>query len=247
MGRLLKAIAIITMMMLFAVGCNKPDEPNNGGNHNGQNDTVIDDNGSVDGHDYIDLGLPSGILWATCNVGAESPEDPGDYFAWGETETKERYDWKQYKYSKFVEGEYLITKYCTNSLCGYNDFVDSLTVLEPVDDAVRVNWGDNWRMPTGEEWGELYQNTTCIMTVQNGVQGMLLTGRNGNSIFLPATGFFLNDELICTCLGVYWTSSLQTTAQISAWSFHFDMDECHVCGTYERSRGQVVRPVRVGR
>lgn len=232
------------MLMVFAVGCNKSDDPNNGGNHNGQNDTVIDDNGSVDGHEYVDLGLPSGTLWATCNVGADGPEDCGNYFAWGETETKEMYDWKQYKYSKFVEGEYLITKYCTNSDCGYNGFVDSLTVLEPTDDAATANWGANWRMPTKEEWNELLSNTTNMVTEQNGVRGRLITSTNGNSLFLPNTGFYLDDGVICSNLGIYWSSTLQTSFQIVAWSYHSDSEECHVCGTYERCRGQCVRAVR---
>ena len=81
-------------MMVFAVGCTKSDGPNNGENVNGQNDTIVDNGGTIDGHDYVDLGLPSGTLWAICNVGADKPEDYGDYFAWGETTPKELYDWK---------------------------------------------------------------------------------------------------------------------------------------------------------
>ena len=196
---------------------------------------------NVDGHDYVDLGLPSGTLWATCNVGADSPEELGDYFAWGETDTKDMYDWKNYKYSTSVNEVYILTKYCTNSTYGT---VDSLTVLEPSDDAATAKWGPNWRMATQEEFNELYQNTTYEWTSYNGVEGRLLTGSNGNSIFLPATGFRLDGELICTGLGVYWSGSLQTECQVAAWSLHFDDVNCHVCGTYERSRGQVVRAVR---
>ena len=131
----------------------------------------------------VDLGLPSGTLWATCNVGAENPEEQGDYFAWGETETKELYDWKQYKYSTYDNDNYVLTKYCTDSLSGFNGLVDGLTVLEPVDDAARANWGNNWRMPTKEEMEELNQETTFVWTTRNGVEGRLLTGPNGNSIF----------------------------------------------------------------
>ena len=119
MNRFARTLAAVMLLAVFAVCCNKPDEPNNGGNHNGQNDTVIDDNGSVDGHEYVDLGLPSGTLWATCNVGADGPEDCGNYFAWGETETKEMYDWKQYKYSQFVVGEYLRFKVLRNKRSVY--------------------------------------------------------------------------------------------------------------------------------
>ena len=200
---------------------------------------------SYQGHEYVDLGLPSGTLWATCNVGAESPEDCGSYFAWGETNPKEMYDWKQYRYCAYDDGRYMLTKYCSDSSCGFNGFVDGLTVLEPDDDAVRANWGEGWRMPTKEEYEELNQETTFLWTSQNGVEGRLLTGPNGNSIFFPATGFYLDGENICTGLGIYWSSSLQTVSQISAWSLHFDYENCHVCATYERSRGQCVRAVRV--
>ena len=235
--------AMLLVLFGFVAGCTKPDEPNNGGNNG--NDTIVNNGGdSLIVHAFVDLGLPSGTLWATCNLGADSPEDFGDYYSWGETEPKERYDWKLYKYSKFVEGDYLMTKYCTNADCGYNGFVDSLTVLEPIDDAATANWGADWRMPTREEWSELLSSTTNMVTERNGVSGRLLTGANGNSLFLPNTGFYLDDEVICPNLGIYWSSTLQTTFQIVAWSYHSDADECHVCGTYERCRGQAVRAVR---
>ena len=228
-------------MMVVAVDCNKPDEPNNGGNNDPQNDSVVDDGDTINVHEYVDLGLPSGTLWATCNVGADAPEGFGDYFAWGETKPKEVYDWKSYQYGNFERNE--LTKYCTDSSYGLNGFVDNLTVLEPGDDAATANWGADWRMATREEWEELYRKTTCVWTTQNGVKGRLLTGRNGNSIFLPATGFFLENALICPGLGIYWSSTLHSGFPERGWSFHYDLDECHVCGTYERCRGQVVRAV----
>ena len=96
-----------------------------------------------DEHEWVDLGLTSGTLWATCNVGATAPEDYGDYFAWGETEPKEDYSWSTYKW---CNGSYKTqTKYCTNSKYGT---VDDKTELEPEDDAAFVNWGSTWRMPT---------------------------------------------------------------------------------------------------
>ena len=189
-------------------------------------------------HDYVDLGLPSGILWATCNVGAENPEEFGDYFAWGETTPKDFYDWSNYKYGSCVDGFYELSKYYP---------ADGLTVLEPCDDAVTANWGAEWRMPTREEYDELYQETTFIWTKVNGVYGRLLTGSNGNSIFMPATGFRLGSQVIGPGLGIYWSSSLQTVTLVSAWSLHFDWENCHVCATYERSRGQVVRGVRASK
>ena len=221
----------MVLLLAFVVAC-KPEGPNNG-----------EDNPILNGHEYVDLGLPSGTLWATCNVGADTPEDCGDYFAWGDTIPKEMYDWKSYQYATFVDGRYELSKYCTDSYWGFNGFVDSLTMLEPVDDAALAQWGVGWRMPTKEDYAELFQNTTYAWTTQNGVEGRLLTGSNGNSIFLPATGFCLEGEPLCPGLGLYWSSSLQTSSQMSAWSFHFDYEECHVCGTYERSRGQVIRAV----
>ena len=223
-----KSLVLLAVTMTLLVGCKKEN-----------NDTV---NATDQG--YIDLGLPSGTLWAACNVGANNPEEAGCYFSWGETTTKDLYDWKHYKYSAFADGNYLLTKYCNNSTYGFDGFVDNLTVLEQADDAVVANWGANWRMPTREEFDELYQNTTFVWTTMNGVEGRLLTGNNGNSIFLPATGFRLEGELMCTGLGIYWSSTLQTECQVAAFSLHFDDVNCHVCGTYERSRGQVVRAVR---
>ena len=134
MSKFTTTIATIMLMMLFAVSCTKPDEPNNGGN-NGQNDSIIDDSIILNGHDYVDLGLPSGTLWATCNVGATNPEDFGDYFAWGETKPKDVYDWKSYQYGNCTFERFEMTKYCTDSCWGLNGFVDNLTVLEPADDA----------------------------------------------------------------------------------------------------------------
>lgn len=235
MNRFLKIVTAFLLMSFVTVGC-KPDEPIPTDN---QDDPVV-----LDG--CVDLGLPSGILWATCNIGASVPEEAGTYFAWGDTVSKEMYDWKSYRYANFVDGNYLLNKYCTNPVYGVGGFADSLTTLEPVDDAATANWGTEWRMPTREEFDELYRETTFVWTTLNGVEGRLLTGRNGNSIFLPATGFYLDDKLICTGLGIYWSSSLQTTSQVSAWSLHFDYENCHVCATYERSRGQCVRAVRTG-
>ena len=228
---------MLLVAALLVWGCAPEDDPDQGGN-GGSGDTI------AVAHDYVDLGLPSGLLWATCNVGADDPEDCGDYFAWGETDAKELYDWKSYPYACFVNGRYVLTKYCTDSTCGYNGMVDGLTVLEAADDAATANWGADWHMPTKEEWEELCRHSTCIRITQNGVEGRLITGPNGNSIFLPATGFYLDGDLICNGLGIYWSSSLQTGSQVSAWSFHYSLDDYHVCGTYERSRGQVVRAVR---
>lgn len=246
MNGFIKVAATMMLMTIVAVSCVKPDDPNNGGEN--ENDTIINNGGdSLVVHEFVDLGLPSGTLWATCNIGANQPEDCGDYFAWGETEPKVVYDWNSYRYGNLVGDHFELTKYCNDSACGHNGFVDDLVVLEPVDDAATVNWGVEWRMPTKEEWKELYMKTFCAHAVQGGVNGWLFTAPNGNTLFLPSAGFCLDDGPICTGLGTYWSSSLHTHFLERGWSFHFDIDECHVCGTYERSRGQVVRAVRAAK
>ncbi len=138
---------------------------------------------SFSGHEYVDLGLPSGLKWATCNVGATAPEAYGDYYAWGETAPKTIYNWSTYKW---CNGSYdTQTKYCTSSSYGT---VDNKTVLDLADDAARANWGGAWRMPTDEEWTELRENCTWTWTNLNGKNGYEVKGANGNSIFLPAAG-----------------------------------------------------------
>lgn len=238
--------AMLVIAVTFVARCKKPDVPNDGGNGNNGNDTVINNgDDSLAVHDFVDLGLPGGTLWAICNIGANKPEDCGDYFAWGETQPKEVYDWKNYRYGNLVYDHFELTKYCTDSSYGLNGYVDNLVVLEPIDDAATANWGSEWRMPTKEEWKELYMKTTCTQAIQNGMSGWLFTASNGNSLFLPAAGFCIDDGPICTGLGTYWSSSLHIDYLDRGWSFHFDSDECHVCGTYERSRGQVIRAVCV--
>ena len=209
------------------------------------NETVTLLFGSGSGHhEYVDLGLPSGLLWATCNVGAETPEDYGDYFAWGEIQPKNWYDWSTYQYCNGSENT--LTKYCTNASYGYNGFTDNLTTLLPEDDAATANWGGNWRMPTLEEWQELYNNTTVTWTTQNGVSGKLFTASNGNSLFLPAAGFRDDSSLYSAGSdGYYWSSSLYPNYSNYAWVLDFDSDYCYV-HYYDRNYGPSVRPVRVG-
>ena len=198
--------------------------------------------GGWDNHTWVDLGLPSGTLWATCNVGATVPEEYGDYFAWGETQPKDYYGWDAYQYCM---GSYTtMTKYCTNSSYGYNGFTDNLTTLLSVDDAATANWGTDWRMPTNEEFQELLYNTTVTWTQQNGVNGRLLTASNGNSLFLPAAGYRWDGELYYAGdWGDYWSSSLDTDAPNNAWYFCFGSDY-YDTGYYYRYRGFTVRPVR---
>lgn len=158
----------------------------------------------------VDLGLS--VKWADRNVGASSPEDYGDYFAWGETEPKEVYNRSTYKWCKgSIKSQ---TKYCTDPYYGNNDFWDNKTTLDPDDDAATANWGSGWRMPTIVELGELTHKCTWVRTTQNGVYGCKVTGPNGNSIFLPASGYRSKSDL--TDVGpyedyyevYYWASDL---------------------------------------
>ena len=197
-----------------------------------------------DEHAYVDLGLPSGLLWATCNVGANAPEEYGDYFAWGETTPKDTYDWSNYQYCMGTNNT--LTKYCNRSNWGYNGFTDNLTTLEPSDDAATANWGDGWRMPTKAEFQELYNNTTVIWTQQNGVNGRLFTAANGNSLFLPAAGYRYDSSLDSAgSRGIYWSSSLYSSPN-RAWDFYFSSGNYDV---YDNGRvcGYTVRPVRSAR
>ncbi len=193
---------------------------------------------------YVDLGLPSGTVWATCNVGANTPEEYGEYYAWGETAPKTTYNWSTYQYCNGGEGENTLTMYCNNSNYGYNGFTDNLTTLLPEDDAATVNWGSGWCTPTHDQWRELYQNTTHTWTTQNGVNGRLFTANNGNSLFLPAAGWRQNDILHSVGYsGEYWSSSLLTVDPSYALYCCFVPGMCRLEG-YHRSDGRSVRPVR---
>lgn len=198
--------------------------------------------GSGDEHAYVDLGLPSGTLWATCNVGADTPEGYGDYFAWGETQPKTTYNWITYRYCNGSSDQ--LTKYCSNSSYGYNGFTDNLTVLQPNDDAATANWGSGWCMPTEAQWRELCQNTTATWTTQNGVNGRLFTASNGSSLFLPAAGCRWLDGLYdAGSDGNYWSSSLYTSLPGGAWYFNFNSGSTCM-GYCNRILGPSVRAVR---
>ena len=191
------------------------------------------------GHEYVDLGLS--VKWATCNVGADTPEEYGDYFAWGETESKTTYNLSSYKY---CNGTYSsMTKYCVES---YYGTVDNKTTLELSDDAANANWGGNWRMPTEAEQDELRNTDNCTWEwiTQNGVNGYKVTSKvNGNSIFLPAAGYRCDDDLsYAGSNGYFWSSSLNAGNSSGAYVLSFDSSDV---GWYASSRyyGLSVRAV----
>ena len=203
--------------------------------------------GSQGGHEWVDLGLPSGTLWATMNVGANSPEEYGDNFAWGETTPKDYYDWSTYEWCM---GNYnKLTKYSTWSTYGYNGFVDNKTELDPEDDAATAKWGPEWRMPSLEQIQELLNNCTTQWTTRNGVNGHLFTSNiNGASLFLPAAGYRWGDELndAAGSWGSYWSRTLCSITPDSAYHLDFNYSGS-VCGTWTADRycGRSVRAVRV--
>lgn len=185
----------------------------------------------------IDLGLPSGTLWANCNIGATSPEDFGGYYAWGETKEKIDYSLTTYKW---CNGSYnSMTKYCVDSL----GFVDNKIVLEPGDDVAHAKWGGNWYMPTLDEIKELMSKCTWEWTQYNGVFGQLLTGTNGNQIFLPAAGFRSDTGLYSNQSGYYWSIILSDKYSCNACCLSIEEDDCKLDYYAGRCNGFSVRPV----
>lgn len=192
-------VALVSMMSVGMTSCDKDDNSSgNEGNYGGGGTPTIE---------WVDLGLPSGRLWAKCNLGAMTPENYGNYYAWGETTTKEVYLWSTYKYSK---GDYnQLTKYCSSSDYGYNFFTDTLTTLQAVDDAAMATLGSDARIPTKKDWQELIDNTTSEWTSLNGVNGWKFTAANGNTLFLPAAGFRVGSGVNdASSDGNYWSASL---------------------------------------
>ncbi len=205
-------------------------------------------------HAYVDLGLPSGTLWATANVGAETELDYGDYFAWGETKPKDDYSWATYPWYTEESGNKYLDKYNNDETYARPGTTpDNKTTLEPADDAATANWGSDWCMPTIEQWNELSNSDNCAwqwvtMTDADGtkVNGYRVTStRNDNYIFLPAAGYRSGSSLYrAGSSGHYWSSSLYSSYPLSAYYLYFNLGG-HGWYYGYRYRGQSVRPVRV--
>ena len=190
--------------------------------------------------EWVDLGLPSGLLWATYNIGATAPEEYGQVFGWGETQSKTEYTWANYAHGS---DPYSLTKYCSDTYYGFEDYTDNLVTLQASDDAATVIWKNGARMPTKEECQELIHNCTNVWTTRNGITGQEFTGPNGNTIFLPAAGYRWGTELDCTRRnGAYWTRSLNGNDPSTAWYLGFTEDNVYV-NFKQRSYGRYVRPV----
>lgn len=195
---------------------------------------------------FVDLGLPSGTLWATCNVGASKPQDIGHFFAWGDTvghgsDTSDGYlfSWDNYKWCVVVDYFSHFTKYCTESSSGNDGFADGKYELDPEDDAAYINWGSEWRTPSKEQFDELKNECTWTLKTIGDVKGYEVVGQNGNSIFLPETGWRIDDMLLDG--GAYWARS--ANPEDTGGAYYLGWDDW---GEYEyggRVNGQCVRPV----
>lgn len=213
------------------------------------------------GHEYVDLGLPSGIKWATCNVGASSPYESGEYYAWGETCPKNNYCWNTLRYctdihiflvsdTGFIEVSSSDTLSNTSvykyevQFSKYYSSIDNMTSLDKSDDVAFLYWGKDWRMPTALEWEELTKYCSLKRATKDGIKGCIVTSKkNGNSIFLAASGRRLDrgyDEVGIS--GYYWSSSLYAEDQYCSWSFLFTSG-FHYLGSDLRYCGFTVRPV----
>ena len=197
--------------------------------------------------EWVDLGLPSGTLWATCNIGAHSPEEYGDYFAWGETQSKGYYGWESYAHCDYEEVSAIVsmTKYYDS----YSGAVgaDDLTELLPEDDVATAKWGQEWQMPSNAQITELVDGscTTTNLENVNGVMGWKITSNtNGNSIFLPSAGYRQFSGLILEDKGYYWSRSLLEYEYTYGKCLYLTSNNIRVWNG-ERFFGMTVRPVRV--
>lgn len=237
-------MAMLAMLATSFVACDKSDDDSNN-----------DDNINV-----VDLGLPSGIKWAKMNVGATNPWDFGNYYAWGETETKSDYNWETYKY---CNGNYnKITKYCNKADCGNDGFTDTLVTLESADDVATAVLGADYSMPTAVDWNELCSQCYWVWTSKyegrdisgyivykaksDGDKGVKVFGDGTPSaiysltdvhIFLPAAGYIGVGRYGC-----YWSSSLYGSSLASNCSF--DSNGVYSSWTSDRCFGWSVRPVK---
>ena len=221
-----------------------------------------------DNGDVVDLGLPSGVKWATCNVGATNPWDYGNHYAWGETKTKGEYKWSTYKYCN--GGDTLLTKYCDDASYGNSEFTDTLTTLETTDDVATAVLGSDYSMPTIADWEELSKE--CYWVWTNSYNGTSKAGYivyktkcvadKGHKVYsgnIPSASYSLSDIHIflpaagnCAYLftaytgsfGYYWSASLYENYPNGARLCFFRNDSVDPSKGDKRCYGQSVRPIR---
>lgn len=228
-------LTLLAILCVAAVSCKKDD----GGvtpADNPSNNTPGGDPSAPSGPTYVDLGLS--VKWGTCNLGAVIPQGDGGYYAWGVTSTQDIYAWGTYTYCEGTMKS--LTKYCGSAEYGQ---VDGLALLDSIDDAAEVLLGDGWRMPTADEMEELVDSCQWEWTRIGSISGCQVTGPNGNSIFLPASGYHYNDALVgCGEYGSYWTASLGTGIPASSQCLGFREGAQYMSTNY-RFHGYSIRPV----
>ena len=251
------SMAMLAMLATSFVACDKGDDDGNSGDN-------VDENINVN-ISVVDLGLPSGIKWATCNVGASNPWDYGNYYAWGETKTKSKYYWDTYKYCNATNTS--LTKYNKNAS---NGTVDNKTTLEPADDVATAVFGADYSMPTTADWSELSSQCYWVWTTnynEQNVSGYIVYSAksdgdkgvkvyiNGTAldsyslsdvhIFLPAAGYCYNSGLyFAGNAGHFWSSSLYGHDPSGARHCNFDRSNVYPSSHNDRCCGLSVRPVK---
>ncbi len=191
----------------------------------------------INGHEYVDLGLPSGLKWATCNVGANKPEEYGDYFAWGEVVIKRDYNSDNYEYSTLKKSFWSGMKRVFHNI-GKN-------ISGTQYDAAKHNWGSSWRLPTEAEIRELLEKCTWTWITKGSRKGYKVTGLNGNSIFLPAAGWYNTFSFCGSDMGGFWSANplLGNGTSSAAVYLGFDSNSHNVSSLGCRDHGRSVRPV----
>jgi hypothetical protein len=196
-------------------------------------------------HEVVDLGFTNGLLWSTCNLGANSPQELGNFYAWGETEPKESYSEANYKWTK-EEGT-VFTKYTLkkDEKDVKMDPIDGKQILDATDDAVKVALGDHWKIPLKEDFTELTTACKRRCCKLNGVWGYLFTSKEtGNSIFLPLAGFYdETDNFFIGTYGYYWTNYLSSDTREATHFYMVRPENNPARHTTERYLGLSIRPV----
>ena len=240
--KMLALAAVVMMMSVAFTACSSDDN---------------DSKPNPDAFEYVDLGLPSGTKWATCNVGAKQPKEYGDYYAWGETKSKEKYDWSTYKWMKEGEADWKhINKYTVKDnqtgadwykkLRSLYEFIgDNKETLEDVDDVATVKLGKPWRTPTKDELQELISECNWAWINDNDKKGFeIKSRRNNNKIFMPVAGFRKDSEILSAGnVGFYMSKSIDTNNSSKCEYLNLNIVKSFI-SQESRCFGYLVRPVR---
>lgn len=225
-------VLIVCCACIYSCAKKPISHAKNNNEESNSNVTVSKADGIINGHGYVDLGLPSGLKWATCNIGANSPSEYGNYYAWSETTTK----------NKYTEDNCAVYRKDTTWL-KQTGIIDDNGNLTPMYDAARANWGGSWRMPSRAEYEELMHNCNWGWATINEVDGFLFVGKNDKSIFLPLVGSM--DESSIDLIGedcMMWTSTVDVTDPEAATGLCVGKD-WHNINWFYRYFGLTIRPV----